>query len=140
MSIDVSRIGFPTDRFESEAEISSQPPGRLYRARSKDRGDEAVLRVFSDPASSSEGFADALRALTADQKAVTGDHPLLWTADVTLSREPKYLVTPVAMGRTLTSVLSGGERLTPIQVDAIIRALAGALSRLHQKGTRCDAT
>lgn len=134
MSIDISRIGFPTDRFESEREMAAQPPGRLYRGRSKDRGDEVVVRVFSDPTSSVEGVADALRGLTADQKLAAGEHPLLLTAEVTLSREPKYLVTPVVVGRSLASVLESGERLTPLQVDSIIRALAGALSRLHQKG------
>jgi tetratricopeptide (TPR) repeat protein len=116
-------------RFTVGEEIGRGPLGAVHKGEDTATHGAVAVRVFSASAPHVRGLADDLKA------ALAVSHPALLRVLALIDVQGRRaVVTELAQGPSLTSVLAGRQKLNAGQVSAIGIALAHGLAALHARG------
>lgn len=118
--------------YEITAPIEEGGMAQVYRARHSTLGREVAIKVIRPDKSNSEEF---IRRFEHEIRTIEAlNHPnILRVIDHGKQGDTVYLVMEYMAGGTLADLIHRQGRLTPQQIDGLLRQIAAALSYAHEK-------
>ena len=125
------------EQYEVIEEFQGSPVVRLFRAVDRETGERVLVRELVVPpnvtAEAAEEIAESFRTRAAQLAGLTGPHlsrVIRTETDQGVSRE----VFASPEGRPLSSLIAGGERLSPVRAARVCRDVAAAAALLCSQG------